>query len=788
MIISVGLPVLTCHHHRQHHSLIYPPVLLYSLALTVLIAFFPSFGVIVNIVGGVSVSALSFILPCLMLMQLRRCHLQAYRAQLDFLASHEGHPSSSSSSHSSSSSSSGSSSGRSGHDEHALVQKTRAGRRHSDVTTDVISGHYVSEVASSGQFPHPTALQAVGFPPIVLSAEPRGPPTSTTTAVGGQGISYSSTSLELVPPPRTHPIAHPPPHASALGTPLHASTSVAFGAAAAAAARPSSRMRGASAFHEVGTEHTPDFIVAHSHHLPVKSIGGSVTTSAGRAPTPTHAAPGEAGGGRGSVTALHLHLPHLGLHPSPAATSTPSTSAAITPVSAASHAGPPHLLHPAPHHTHGGSMTAATTSTAVTTHQTASGTPTRPSSTTQQRQVVDLDARPPPDFSDERRASVAYGIVAAAVAAAAARIASPSPYVSDVGVGGSHDSLPASHLPVTSAGVSAATTAPISTSSSAASASSAPHLHPLLHLDIPANGGLSASPAPAAPSTDSCGASATSSSHLLRPAERVDDAAAADASAGLIYFPPKSTASSGGTTAGSSPLPISPEAAALAAGQGGGKLATTAALPRSSPSPVSDNTPMEGHGSGGGGNGGFRSAVGRTMRLVFSPIAFHPFSGSLVRQDHVRTAPAAASTPPPTAPLSAASAPAGTVVDVGSSGANGGEAGPSARSAAQAVGVGASSITATTGAASDVALAALPVTGSAAALVAFNAEADPHTHDYHLYTDVSGDVTGEAVVVPHTSASKAAIEVIDKTGATPGLHARHHTAIVNSSRLQPRLP
>ena len=37
--------------------------------IAVLIAFFPSFGVIVNIVGGISVSALSFILPCLMLIQ-----------------------------------------------------------------------------------------------------------------------------------------------------------------------------------------------------------------------------------------------------------------------------------------------------------------------------------------------------------------------------------------------------------------------------------------------------------------------------------------------------------------------------------------------------------------------------------------------------------------------------------------------------------------------------------------------------------------------------------------------
>jgi hypothetical protein len=40
-------------------------------------------------VGGVSVSALSFILPCCMLMQLRRFHLAAYRAQLAFLEAQE---------------------------------------------------------------------------------------------------------------------------------------------------------------------------------------------------------------------------------------------------------------------------------------------------------------------------------------------------------------------------------------------------------------------------------------------------------------------------------------------------------------------------------------------------------------------------------------------------------------------------------------------------------------------------------------------------------------------------
>lgn len=49
--------------------------------LSFLISFVPSFSTVLGIVGGWSVSALSFTLPCLMLIQLRRFHLAAYNAQ-----------------------------------------------------------------------------------------------------------------------------------------------------------------------------------------------------------------------------------------------------------------------------------------------------------------------------------------------------------------------------------------------------------------------------------------------------------------------------------------------------------------------------------------------------------------------------------------------------------------------------------------------------------------------------------------------------------------------------------
>lgn len=51
----------------------------------VILALFPNFGLIVNVVGGVSVSGLSFILPPLMLLQLRRYHLAAHERQVAYM-------------------------------------------------------------------------------------------------------------------------------------------------------------------------------------------------------------------------------------------------------------------------------------------------------------------------------------------------------------------------------------------------------------------------------------------------------------------------------------------------------------------------------------------------------------------------------------------------------------------------------------------------------------------------------------------------------------------------------
>ena len=56
------------------------------VATSFLVSFVPSFSTVLNIVGGWSVSALSFTLPCLMLIQLRRLHLRAYAAQQQFLS------------------------------------------------------------------------------------------------------------------------------------------------------------------------------------------------------------------------------------------------------------------------------------------------------------------------------------------------------------------------------------------------------------------------------------------------------------------------------------------------------------------------------------------------------------------------------------------------------------------------------------------------------------------------------------------------------------------------------
>lgn len=52
---------------------------------TVTLALFPNFGLIVNVVGGVSVSGLCFILPPLMLLQLRRYHLAAHERQVAYM-------------------------------------------------------------------------------------------------------------------------------------------------------------------------------------------------------------------------------------------------------------------------------------------------------------------------------------------------------------------------------------------------------------------------------------------------------------------------------------------------------------------------------------------------------------------------------------------------------------------------------------------------------------------------------------------------------------------------------
>ena len=55
----------------------------------VAVAVIPSFSLILNIVGGVSMSMLSFMLPCAMLLQLRRFHLRAYAEQVAAL--HQSH-------------------------------------------------------------------------------------------------------------------------------------------------------------------------------------------------------------------------------------------------------------------------------------------------------------------------------------------------------------------------------------------------------------------------------------------------------------------------------------------------------------------------------------------------------------------------------------------------------------------------------------------------------------------------------------------------------------------------
>lgn len=55
------------------------------MGLTWLICLIPSFGIILNIVGGVACAVLSFILPPLMLLQVRRFHVNAYQAQLEFI-------------------------------------------------------------------------------------------------------------------------------------------------------------------------------------------------------------------------------------------------------------------------------------------------------------------------------------------------------------------------------------------------------------------------------------------------------------------------------------------------------------------------------------------------------------------------------------------------------------------------------------------------------------------------------------------------------------------------------
>jgi amino acid permease len=58
--------------------------------LTWLLCFVPSFGVVLNIVGGWSASILCFILPPLMLLQVRRFHVAAHDAQTAYLKSKGG--------------------------------------------------------------------------------------------------------------------------------------------------------------------------------------------------------------------------------------------------------------------------------------------------------------------------------------------------------------------------------------------------------------------------------------------------------------------------------------------------------------------------------------------------------------------------------------------------------------------------------------------------------------------------------------------------------------------------
>lgn len=73
-------------NHSSHIDLKRNIIRVILVFATFCLAFFPQFDIIVNIVGGWSVSVLSFVLPCLMLMQLRRFHFKAHAEQQAFIS------------------------------------------------------------------------------------------------------------------------------------------------------------------------------------------------------------------------------------------------------------------------------------------------------------------------------------------------------------------------------------------------------------------------------------------------------------------------------------------------------------------------------------------------------------------------------------------------------------------------------------------------------------------------------------------------------------------------------